>query len=138
MLLDIAENGGFVASPEVQVFQPNQLTVVSGAFYNGFYIGDAGENRGDKAGGADAGPVEGFHSGQTAFYAGGPVHGLLEGFVQGVDGPGDPSVRKGFNQVQVPENQVAFGGNGKAGAAALELGEQGPGTAVFCFFGQVP
>lgn len=49
---DVVQNNLLVAATEVQVFQPDQIALVLSTPDDGWQVGDAGEDGGDKAGGA--------------------------------------------------------------------------------------
>ena len=90
----------------------------------------SGENGGDKAGGTHARVVKGFHGGKPAFNRYGIVHILAETLVEGVYRPRNAGIRKGLYQIEVAQNEVRFGGDGKLRAAALQLFEDGAGAFV--------
>ena len=108
---DVVEDGRFVAAPQVEVFQPDQVALPFHPADDGLTIGDAGENGGDKAGGADAGIVKRLHCRQPPLDADCAVHVIFEVFIQCIDGPGDTGVRESLDQVQIPQDKVAFGSN---------------------------
>lgn len=126
---DVAQDGLLVAAAEVQIFQPDEVALIPGPADDGRHVGDAGENGRNEAGGAHARLVEGFHGRQTALDADGAVHVVLEGFIEGIDGPGDAGPGKGSDEVQIAQYQIGFGGDADGAAAALHLFQQRPRAA---------
>ena len=94
---DVVEDDRFVTAPQIEIFQPDQVALPLRPVDDGFYIGDAGENGGDKTGGADASIMEGFHGGQPPLDADGIVHIVFEALIQRIDRPRDTGVREGFD-----------------------------------------
>ena len=125
---DVVQDHLLIAAPEVQVFQPDQVALVLDPADDGGQIRDSREDGRDKAGGAHPRVVEDLHGGQPPLNVDGAVHVVLEILIQGVDRPGHPGVGKGLDEIQIPQHQVALGGNADGAAAALHLFEQGPGA----------
>ena len=131
MLVDPVENPFFVVPAEIQVFQPHQIAPALGALDDPDHIRDAGEDRGDEAGGLDARLVELPHSLQSAFDADGAVHFPAEVLVQRVDRPGHAHTGKLPDQVEIAQDQVGLGGDADADPGPQKLLQQSAGTSVF-------
>jgi len=65
------------------------------------------------------------------------IHGLLEIIIQRIDGPGDTGSGEGLDQVQIPKDEVAFGGNTDFASTPLHLLEDGPGALVLGLVGLI-
>ena len=78
----IVKNRFLITAPQVQVFQPDQITLILRPVDDGGQVGEAGENRRDKAGGAHTSIMECFHSGQPPLNAHCIVHISAKIFVQ--------------------------------------------------------
>ena len=127
---DIAHDITLELAPEIEVFQPDEVGLVLGPLDDGRNIRDAGEDRGDEAHRADALVMEPLHGGQTPFNAGSIVHVVLELLVQGVDRPGNRCLRKCFQEVDIPQDQVRLGGDHDLCRCPPELFQQHPGALV--------
>ena len=137
LFLDIIEDDGLERAAQVQIFQPDEIAVVFRAFDDGGNVGDAGENRGDKAGRPHPRIVERFHRGKAARDRGGSVHVVFEVFVERVDRPGDARPREALDKVEIAQDKVGLRCNGKLHTAPSELFEDGAGAPVSCLGGLI-
>ena len=106
LFVNVAHDLTLELAAEVQVLQPDEVSLILYASDDGRYICDARENGLNEADGADSLVVELFHSSQAAFDAGGIIHIVLEVFVQGVDRPGNRHLGKSLQKVDIPQDQV--------------------------------
>ena len=81
--------------------------------------------------------MEGFHGGQPPLDADGIVHIVFEALIQRIYRPRDTGVREGFDQIKIPQHQVAFGGDTDFDPAALELLQQRTSALEHFFLGQI-
>ena len=137
LLPDIPHDQRLEGSTQVQVLQPNEITLVLGTFDDGLHVCNAGKDGRYETGGSDAGIMEGFHGRKPSLDAHGFVHVILEGFVQRVNRPAYASTRECLDEIQVAEHQVALRGYRELDAAALKLFQQSPGTAILLLFWQI-
>ena len=133
MLVNPRENLAFVVATQIQVLQPNEVTAVLGLADDGFDIGDAGEYRRDETSGLYASLVELAHGLQSALDAHGHVHLAAECLVERVNAPRHTGVWEGLDQIQVPKDQVALGGNTDLASTPLHLLQDSPGSLVLGF-----
>ena len=82
---DIVKNRFLITAPQVQVFQPDQITLIFRPADDGGQVGDAGEDGRDKAGSTHSSFVKGFHGCQPPLNAHGIVHIRPEIFIQCID-----------------------------------------------------
>lgn len=126
---NVVQNHSLVATPQVQVLQPDQVALVPDLSDDGRHIGNPREDGRDKACGSHTGIVKSLHRGKPSLNTHRAVHILLEILVQSVDGPRHTSVWEGLDKIQIPKHQIRLGGNADGAAAALHLLQQGSGAS---------
>ena len=84
---DIIHNRLLEAAPKIEVFEPEQITLILYPLEDGFKVRDPGEYRGYETDCTDSCVIYLLHSSDTPFNARSRVHIVLEIFIQCVDRP---------------------------------------------------
>lgn len=126
----IIQNHVLVAAAQIEILQPDQITLILHAVDDCLDVCDPGEDRRDKAGGADTDFVELLHCNQPALDIDRLVHIILEALIKRVDTETHARIGISLYQVDIPQNQIGLCLDAQLYAASLQFFEQSARSAI--------
>ena len=130
---NIFHNVFFKSAPEIEIFQPYKVTLVSDFFENCFKISDTGKYRRNETDGSYSCIIYLLHCRQPTLYTDCMIHIRPKLFIQRIYRPGYGDLFHRFQKLQVPDNQIRFCTDKNLRATSFQL-FQNPACVSEVFF----